>query len=588
MFNSDLAPKTIEFKLDLTKAQQQIVDSWLNSMRWVWNEGLSLLLEHQSLKYYEWLEKQLNLQRLPTEGIEKRRVSFSKKGFSATCQISSKKGDRFYPCCSLPLPPSPRLKGDGYKFLVGWLTRERYREQSALYGVPMKFVSGTLKHLADSWKAYKDKTQLQRHLPKFKSYKRGERITSLYCLQPENIKVKPNGVICPGVEVLGELKIVNKGLLKRWDFNIKPRTLQICKRPSGYYLQLMSNFPILKVKDSDRACGLDVGLQYIYSDDAGKQVDPPKYYRQSQKRLRRLQRKLARQVDNSSNQQKTKDAIARLHEKVAMRRRNFNHKLSTYVVRSFGGIAVEDLKISNLVRRPKPKKLADDEGYERNNAKAKSGLNKSFADAGLSQLLTMIEVKAKVADRELVKVNPAYSSQECPSCQNIIKKSLSQRTHQCLACGYLDPRDVASAIVIRSRADFVRSYRACTRNVKPVELSKVATEKQEPEKSGYVHVVNTTLSFSPLRPCGDAEEKLSSISTETNSSFSFEVIQPSLIPSAIGQLFDPKAFGPPKRNRKKWKKISQPNFETCAAQNDSGIQLSLSLWDSTGEIELME
>ena len=51
--------KTIEFKLQLNKTQQAIIDSWLDSLRWVWNEGLSLLLEYHHHQYYNWLDTKI-------------------------------------------------------------------------------------------------------------------------------------------------------------------------------------------------------------------------------------------------------------------------------------------------------------------------------------------------------------------------------------------------------------------------------------------------------------------------------------------------------------------------------------------------
>jgi len=161
---------------------------------------------------------------------------------------------------------------------------------------------------------------------------------------------------------------------------------------------------------------------------------------------------LARQQEESANQKKTKRDIARLHEKVRRRRRAFNHRESSKLVEIYGGIAVEDIQLPNLIRRPKPKKKEKGAGYERNNAKAKSGLNKSFADAGLGQFLQQLESKSKAVGRHFVKVPPAYTSQDCPSCGSRVKKTLSTRTHRCLHCGLVLPRDVASAIIIKKKA----------------------------------------------------------------------------------------------------------------------------------------
>jgi putative transposase len=507
--------KTVQFKLKLNHSQQSIIDSWLESLRWVWNEGLSLLLECHHHQYYAWLEKKTG-----SSDYRKCFLSFSRKNaFAASCPIAS--GRNAYPSSPLEIPP-PRLKYDNYKGLTGYMTKERYPERQFLQGIPAKFVAGTLKHLAESWKAYKDRKRDNANLPSFKSRLRGDKITSLYCLQPESIKLLKNAVKCPGTKVLGNLKIVNRNLEKRWDNTVQARTLQIVKRPSGYYLNLAGNLPDKPEKSSPKSCGIDVGLEYIYSDDAGKQVNPPHYYRKAEKHLSRLQRKLARQkahrdlikeeIQNicqqiaklpedckfkaaageqareileafsrdSRNAQKTKHKIALTHEKIRLQRRAFNHKISTYLVRSFEAIAVEDIKISNLNRRPKPKKREDGKGWERNNAKAKSGLNKSFSDAALGQLLIMIEGKAQTHQREFIKVAPHFTSQDCPQCGSRQKKNLSQRTHRCVCCHYIAPRDVAASINIKAKADFTRSYPTLVMGkVKPLkEIQSISMQEE--------------------------------------------------------------------------------------------------------------
>ena len=569
--------KTVEFKLKLNNFQQLVIDSWLESLRWVWNEGLSLLLEYHHHRYYDWLEKQIS-----DRDYRKCHLRFSKKNaFAATCLIAV--GRNTYPICPTPIP-EPRLKYDNFTGLTGHITKKRYSDYQHLQGIPAKFVAGTLKHLAESWKAYKEKKRDNAHLPKFKSKQKGHKITSLYCIQPENIKVQGNTVKCPGSKVLGELKIVNNNLEKRWDNNVQARTLQIVKRPSGYYLQLTGDIQEKPEKPSNKACGIDVGLQYIYSDDFGKQVDPPRYYRKLEKRLRKLQRKLARQPQGSQNSLKTKHQIALTHEKIKLQRRAFNHKLSTYLVRSFNAIAVEDIKIANLNRRPKPKKREDGNGWERNNAKAKSGLNKSFADAGLGQLLTMIETKAKAHNREFIKVQPHFTSQDCPKCGNRQQKSLSQRTHRCV-CGYITPRDVASAIVIKAKADFSRSYPTLIGDDKPL---KVVQSTSMQEESTLVESGCDAATISSLVGKNNRKQKKKCAVQEVCKTQAISNEPESLILSTIeGDLSSAPIRAPDiasdsvisdhKPRRKKRKLVS-------TAQTTSPIQLELELWSPAGEI----
>jgi putative transposase len=513
--------RTVEFKLMATCSQVEILESWRDSQRWVWNEGLGLLMEYESInraKFYAlalsdpthksvttYRTKRLELEATTPcdpSGIEFRLLRLDRKGLGSVCQIATGKGKDYRPCS--PIKIQERLKYPNYMGLTGYITKGRYPHARALEGVPMVWVAGTLKSLAESWKAFKDGKRAMAQIPKFKSKKRGDKIRSLYCGQPTSVRIEGDRIFLPGSSVLGGLKVVNHQLAKRW--HGEKCTARIVFKASGLYLQLIGEVPAVAPKESPRACGLDVGLEFLYSDDAGKQVKPEKHYRTQEKRLARLQRRLSRQTPGGANHGKTQQAIALLHEQIAARRKSYNHKLSTYVVRTYGAIAVEDIQIANLMRRAKPKKREDSKGYERNGAAAKSGLSKSFADAGLGQLLTMIETKAAAADREFVKVPPQYTSQECPECGSLHKKALSQRTHRCIECGHTEPRDTAAARVIRERADFARSYRPWGREVKPVDLARVQGMKQESEQSEPSGVVAPTYTTTqPIEEVGSKE-----------------------------------------------------------------------------------
>lgn len=388
----------------------------------------------------------------------------------------SDRSKEYRQCCSIREDwRSQPIGSPNYFGLTYYFAQKNHSDKPWFTDIPSKFVTGTLKALADAWQQY---LKGKRKHPKYKGKRNG--VDTLVNINAKDTKVNSKYIHLPK---LGQVNV--KTLDQRWSNETPISVLKICKRPSGYYLQLTGEVKSDHLsKLSDKACGLDVGLQYIYADDAGKVIEPPKYYRAAQKRLKRLQRKLARQQDSSGNQRKTRNKIARCHERVKLQRRNFNHKLSTYLVRTYGAIAVEDIQLTNLTRRPKPKPSQDGKGYERNGAKAKSGLNKSFADAGLGQLLAMIEEKAKVADREFMRVPPHYTSQDCPECGHRQKKSLSQRTHLCSECGYIAQRDVAAAENIRAKANFARIYRTSVREVKPLKDSAKGSAQEEPVKAG--------------------------------------------------------------------------------------------------------
>lgn len=102
-----------------------------------------------------------------------------------------------------------------------------------------------------------------------------------------------------------------------------------------------------------------------------------------------------------------------------------------------------------MARRCKPKQ-ADSGEFLPNGQAAKSGLNKSFADAGIAGFLNeILPYKAEKAGKRIIQVNPAGTSQHCAMCLSRVSKELGDRWHDCSHCGYSAQRDINSAILIK-------------------------------------------------------------------------------------------------------------------------------------------
>ena len=450
---------TVEFKFVPNQAQESRLNSWLSAMKWVWNECLRVAIDYDLVYEAEKFLAQsdstgLDFSQLfgcPVWQFHWEKPDGSKK-WQATRPYSKIALDRkeYIPCCPINRDYiQPRVKTVNHFGLTYCFSKKLHPDKPWLCDVPSAFISGEAKTFGDSWQAYKKGV---RKKPRFK--RRIDKVDSLINVSSKDTKISGNYIKIP---LLGEINV--KTLSARWNPATPVSVLKICRRASGWYIQLTGTVDFKPEPASDRTCGLDIGLQYIIADDAGKIVEPPKFYRSAEQKLKRLQRKVSRQRlmnDGETNGTKrTRKQIARQHEKIANQRRNFNHKISTYTVRTFGSIAMEDINLSNLNRKPKAKPSEDGKGYDRNNAAAKAGLNKSFADAGLGQLRDMIKSKAKSHHRDFELVAPHYTSQDCPSCGHRAKKSLSQRTHKCSECGFIAQRDVAAAMNIKAKADFL-------------------------------------------------------------------------------------------------------------------------------------
>ena len=169
-------------------------------------------------------------------------------------------------------------------------------------------------------------------------------------------------------------------------------------------------------------------------------IENPKFYRQSQKELRRAQRRVARRKKGSHGRQRAVELLEKVHERIANRRKDFLHKESTKLVQAYGTIGVENLNVKSL---------------------SSGMLAKQVFDASWSAFLPFLSYKAEEAVRKVIEVDCAYTSQTCPACGIIEKKPLSQRIHEC-ACGYTTHRDTAAAQVILGRiAPLSANVEAC-------------------------------------------------------------------------------------------------------------------------------
>ena len=178
--------------------------------------------------------------------------------------------------------------------------------------------------------------------------------------------------------------------------------------------------------------GIDLGLTSLVALSNGETVPTPQHTRAAAKRLRRLQRAVSRCKRGSKRLTKAKLRVARHSAKTANQRRDTSHKLSRSLVDRFSHLAMEDLNIKGL---------------------AAGMLAKSVHNAAWNSLVQKIAYKAENAGGVLKLVSPRGTSQTCPECGTIRRKTLADRRHTC-DCGYHADRDVAAARIVLMRANF--------------------------------------------------------------------------------------------------------------------------------------
>jgi len=461
--------KTLEFKLSLSATQAVMVDGWLDVQRWVWNRGLALLKEFEQFSRYNQHDKAYApCCPVPWEyRWEKDRDQWVSIPYSRI-QQHKRAG---YSC---PIPQfyrQPVLDRDSEYSLTPLFAHKLHEDKPWFRACPYKLTQGTIKLLATSWQEYR---KGKRKSPRFK--RRGDNRT-LNDTQSGQAKVDGGYIKLPK---LGRLRV--RSLEDRWPAGVDVKSYRIKKEPSGYYLLLVGELPCEEFKPSTKVAGFDAGVVHVLNDDAGYHTDIPSPLKRRLKKIQRLSRKAARQKKGSANQQKTYAALALEHEKVRRDRKAWHHKLSTFAVRKYEGIAVEDLNLANMTRRPKAKPNADGTGYEPNMAAAKAGLNRSLLDAGIGGLYTMMASKAKAAGREFVRVNPVFTSQTCNACGVVDKASRrSQSEFVCVACGHANNADTNAARNIRDTAfpEHRGNYLALAGEVTPGKLVVAPTMNQE-------------------------------------------------------------------------------------------------------------
>ena len=200
----------------------------------------------------------------------------------------------------------------------------------------------------------------------------------------------------------------------------------------------------------DRGVSIPLHTGYSTFDFTSNQK---KKMKRAEQYIKRLQRRMAKQVKGSNRRNKTKHRIAKFHAKKANIRQDFAHKTSHSLVNGSASVIVfEDLKTSNMTRKPKAKK--DENGkYISNKAKQKAGLNKAILNVGWHLIETYTKYKSYRAGKAVFKIPSPTTSQECSKCGHTHPDNRkTQDKFVCVSCGYTDNADRNASLVIKKRA----------------------------------------------------------------------------------------------------------------------------------------
>ncbi len=211
------------------------------------------------------------------------------------------------------------------------------------------------------------------------------------------------------------------------------KTLSLKREPSGKWFAIFCAEQEKKApkENNGNAVGIDLGLTNFATLSDEKIIKNPRHFRIYEEKLAFFQRLLSRCKKWSRNRKKAKLKVARCHEKIGNSRRDFLHKTSTKLVRSYSLIAMEDLA---------PRQMSEQH------------FGKQINDAGWNMFANMLAYKAEEAGCKVMFVDPMGTTQDCSKCGTVVQKTIGDRIHVCPACGLKMDRDLNAAINILNRA----------------------------------------------------------------------------------------------------------------------------------------
>ncbi len=235
------------------------------------------------------------------------------------------------------------------------------------------------------------------------------------------------------------LKISGIGRVRvRWHRPVegKIKTVRIRRQAGEWYACFACEVAEHPLPPTGNVVGIDVGIHHLLATSENKVFENPRWYRAEQQRLRVIQRRVARRKKGGSNRRKAVLDLQRQHFRIANSRKDFLDKRVHYFITHYDVIALEDLHIQGMIRN--------------------HHLSKSILDASWGYLKTHLVSKAVEAGREVILVDPAYTSKTCCSCGMVFGElPLADRWINC-SCGLSMDRDVNAAINNLNRAGHAR------------------------------------------------------------------------------------------------------------------------------------
>ncbi|MGL5377090.1 MAG: RNA-guided endonuclease InsQ/TnpB family protein, partial [Cetobacterium sp.] len=272
--------------------------------------------------------------------------------------------------------------------------------------------------------------------PRYKSKKTAKKSYTTNSVN-NSIRIEGNFIKLPK---LGLVKIKLHRLIPQ-NYIIKSAT--ISREPNGaFYVSVLTEFvaDIVPVPSDNNIVGLDFSMKELFVSSENQRADYPRFFRKLETKLAKAGRELSRKVKFSSNWNKAKLKVAKIHQSIKNSRKDFLHKLSKELVTKYNAIIIEDLNMRGMSRA--------------------LNFGKSVSDNGWGMFALMLQYKAMFCGKQVIKVDKWFpSSKTCSICGNIkTELALSERVYRCEECNSEIDRDLNGSINIREAGRALLAY----------------------------------------------------------------------------------------------------------------------------------
>ena len=325
-------------------------------------------------------------------------------------------------------------KPDTSFYKLGAEFKKLRHETEWIRELPASPVRYTLKYFAD---ALKEAMRGNKGFPKPRSRAKtapGFTLPDMSTFRIKNVSGKYSLLRVQGV---GWVKLVRRGGNPHEDGVAK----QVVLRHDGYRWRAFVFYEVeveRKLDDGD-VLGVDMNIRQVATSDGHFYFLPD--LDKKERRRRKYQRRMARQVKGSNRQKDTAKKIARVSRKIANVRKNWIHHTTREIVEKCGTIAVEGLNVKGMTASAKG--TVENPGRD---VRQKAGLNRGMLNTAFGKIRKNLEYKCG----RLIEVNPAYTSQTCSQCGHVDKENRkTQQRFLCVSCGFVSNADTNAAMNIR-------------------------------------------------------------------------------------------------------------------------------------------